>query len=398
MKNSGCKIYNNDQAVLTRTAKKLQVNLLLSILQQIPGEDPLQNIVAYLFSFLLMAVFFLFYNRIQMTMWLREIEGALGRLKIMRDEARRVAIKTISDVGKPENEIDKKVDRILDYFQIAPVDLDPSGIVWKLEHMIDVRDDRWKEDVQTMAPKADKAQVNNLENLLEVASGLNLLYRIVRHYYLFGKKMSSFYIIMQLQMLLPLVMQEADALTGALNAFAKGQPIGDGAGALVAAKLMYGKRKRAIAKDVTSVDFKLDGRRLLVLKAEGPGGNVGRPGDAIEKLMEENTGKISLVIMVDAALKLEGENTGEVAEGIGAAIGGIGVERYKIEEVALKYKVPLNAVIIRMSIQEAIAPMKKEVAEGVDVALARVKQLIQERTGKGDTIVVAGIGNTIGIQ
>lgn len=370
---------------------------MYSIAQQIPGEDPLQSIISYLASFVVMALFFLFYNRIQMTMWLREIEGALGRLKLMRDEARRIAVKTIKDVGKPENEIDGKVDRILEYFQIAPVDLDPSGIVWKIEHLVDVRENRWKEDVRMMAPAADRTQVNNLENLLEVASGLNLLYRIVRHFFLFGKKMSSFYIIMQLQMLLPMIMQEAEALTGALSAFAKGQPIGDGAGALVAAKLMYGKKIRVIAKDVVAADFKLDGRRLLVLKAEGPGGNVGRPGDGIEKLMEKRRGKVSLVIMVDAALKLEGEETGAVAEGVGAAIGGLGVEKYKIEEVALKYKVPLDAVIIKQSIQEAISPMKKEISDGVDAALTRVKQIIQERTRKGDTVIVAGIGNTIGI-
>jgi len=370
---------------------------LFSIVLQVLGEDQLQSIVTYLLSFLLMAAFFLFYNRIQMTMWLREIEGALGRLKIMKDEARRVAIRTIKEVGKPTNEIDSKVDRVLEYFQISPVNLDPSGIIWKLEHLIDVRDSRWKADVQAMAPAASSAQVNNMENLLEVASGLNLLYRIVRHYYVFGKKMSSLYIIMQLQMLLPLVMQEAEALTGALSAFAKGQPIGDGAGALVAAKLMYGKRKRTIAKDVVAADFKVDGRRLLVLKAEGPGGNVGKPGDGIERLMEKNHGRISLVVMIDAALKLEGEKTGEVSEGIGAAIGGIGVDKYKIEEVTLKYKVPLNALIIKQSIQEAIAPMKKEISEGVDAALGRVKQLIQERTHEGDTVIIAGIGNTIGI-
>jgi hypothetical protein len=373
------------------------VKVLFGIIQQVLGEDQLQSVITYFLSFLMMAAFFLFYNRIQMTMWLREIEGALGRLKIMKDEARRVTIKTIKEVGKATNEIDSKADRIIEYFQISPVNLDPAGIIWKLEHLMDVRDERWKADVQSMAPAANNAQVNNMENLLEVASGLNLLYRIVRHYYVFGKRTNSLYMIMQLQMLLPLVMQEAEALTGALSAFAKGQPIGDGAGALVAAKLMYGNKKYTVAKDVVAADFKADGRRLLVLKAEGPGGNVGKPGDGIEKLMEENRGKVSLVIMIDAALKLEGEKTGEVSEGIGAAIGGIGVDKYKIEEVTLKYKVPLNAVIIRESIQEAIAPMKKEISEGVDAALGRVKQIIQEQTREGDTVIIAGIGNTIGI-
>ncbi len=50
----------------------------------------------------------------------------------------------------------------------------------------------------------------------------------------------------------------------------------------------------------------------LVIKAEGPGGNVGKPGDAVEAVIEENEGKIGMVIMIDAGLKLEGETVGEV--------------------------------------------------------------------------------------
>ena len=36
--------------------------------------------------------------------------------------------------------------------------------------------------------------------------------------------------------------------------------------------------------------------------------------------------------MIDAALKMEGDKTGSVVIGVGAAIGGIGVEKYKIEQ------------------------------------------------------------------
>ena len=45
---------------------------------------------------------------------------------------------------------------------------------------------------------------------------------------------------MQIQMILPMVMKEAEAYASALKAFAYGQPIGDGAGPLIAAKLMHG--------------------------------------------------------------------------------------------------------------------------------------------------------------
>jgi hypothetical protein len=141
----------------------------------------------------------------------------------------------------------------------------------------------------------------------------------------------------------------------------------------------------------------IEGRKIFALKAEGPGGNVGKPGDALKKVIDSCDGKVSLVIMVDAALKFEGENTGEIADGVGAAIGGIGTERFKIEEVAHKYKIPVFAVVIKESLKEAIAPMKKEIYDGVEKAIERVKRVIKEHTKEGDIVIIAGIGNTIGI-
>jgi hypothetical protein len=198
-------------------------------------------------------------------------------------------------------------------------------------------------------------------------------------------------------MILPLIMQEAEALVGATKAFARGQPIGDGVGPLVASKLMKDKEKRKVEKDVVVSELMMDGRKILALKAEGPGGNVGKPGDAIKQLIKEREGKIAMVIMVDAAVKFEGEKTGDISEGIGAAIGGIGTERFKIEEEASKYKIPVHAVIVKESLQDAIMPMKKEIAEATDNVITRIKSLLQERTQEAETIIIAGIGNTIGI-
>ena len=72
---------------------------------------------------------------------------------------------------------------------------------------------------------------------------------------------------------------------------------------------------------------------------------MGKPGEAIKRVVEENNGKIATIIMIDAALKLEGEKPGAVAEGVGAAIGGPGTEQYKIEESILKYKIPVIPTI-----------------------------------------------------
>ena len=133
------------------------------------------------------------------------------------------------------------------------------------------------------------------------------------------------------------------------------------------------------------------------MKAEGPGGNVGKPGEAVKSIIKKHKRKISMIVMVDAALKFEGENTGEISEGIGAAIGGIGTEKFKIEEEASRYEIPLHALIVKESIQEAITPMKKEIIESVEKAIERIRSLIKENTKKGEYVIIAGIGNSIGI-
>jgi len=358
------------------------------------------NLLGWVFQvvFLVIFVAFMFYGqRFQMQIWVREVEGSLFKLKLMRDEARKTAINNIKELGKLEADPTGQVDRFLEYFAIGPVDIDPSGIVWRLEHMIDVRDTRFKDDVKLMAPKADDTQVNNLENMLEATLALNIIYKVIRHYYLLGKKTSSLYVIMQLQMILPLIMREAEAYSAAQKAFTLGQPIGDGAGALVAAKLMQSYEKTKVEKDVVVAQVPIEGRTAYVLKAEGPGGNVGKPGEAIKEILDQNEGKISLAIVIDAGLKLEGEKTGEVAEGIGVAIGGPEVDKYKVEETALKYKVPVNAIIVKEDVGDAVSPMRKEIVDAIDGVIERVKRLILERTKPGDSVIVAGIGNTIGI-
>jgi len=365
--------------------------------QLLPSQD---NILSWILQIVFLGIFiaFMFYGqRFQMLIWMRDIENSLFKLKIMRDEGRKVAITAINEIGKPQVDPTAQVDRFLEYFALPPVDLDPAGIIWRLEHLLDVADARFKADVKLMAPQADETQINNLENTLEVASVLNIIYKIIRHFYLLGKKTQSLYVIMQVQMVLPLIMKEAEAYSSGLKAFQLGQPIGDGAGALVAAKLMRDYEKTKVEKDVVVAKVPIEGRTAYVLKAEGPGANVGKPGEAIKQIIEQNEGKISLAIVIDAAGKLEGEKTGEVAEGLGVAIGGPQVDKYKVEETALKYKVPVNAIAIKEDVGDAVSPMRKEIFDAVDSVIERIKRLIRERTKEGDFVIIAGIGNSIGI-
>jgi hypothetical protein len=382
--------------IVSRKDELIPVFEAATLFETILMQFDLQQILSLLF-YIVFIVFIFYGQRIQMYVMLREVEGSLFKLRYIKDEGRKIVVETIKEIGKPQSDPTVRVDRFLEYFTIAPQSLDPAGVVWKLEHILDVRDTRFKDEVKLMAPSADETQANNLENTLEAAMALNYIYKVIRHYYLLGKKTLSLYIIMQLQMILPLVMREAEAYASALKAFAYGQPIGDGAGALVAAKLMRGYETKKIPKDCIVATVPIEGRTAFVVKAEGPGGNVGKVGDAIKTIIEENEGKIATIIMIDAAMKLEGEEVGEVAEGVGAAIGGPGVDQFKIEESILKYRIPINAVIIKEDIGDAVSPMRKEIFDAADKAIERVKQVILEKTKEGDKVIIAGVGNTIGI-
>jgi len=271
--------------------------------------------------------------------------------------------------------------------------------VGKLGQLLNVREKKLEDEVRAIAPGASDSELNNLNLLLEASMALNVYYKVIRHFYLLGRKTMNIYVIMQIHMILPMLMREIEAYSSALQAFQEGMPIGDGIGAFVAAKMMHGHELREVAKETVVAEVPYEERTLLVLKAKGPGGTVGKPGDAIENIINDRKGKdaVKAVIMIDAAGKLEGEPTGSVADGIGAAIGGIGVEKYKIEEAAKARDLPLYAVAIKEDISQVIAPMVEELFKACDPAIDSVKKLIKERTQKGDVVLVAGIGNTIGI-
>jgi len=348
-------------------------------------------------------IFLLFYGqRINAQMTLLEIGGILNQLNRIRLIAWEETLGVLRRKGCDPKVAEDKLKQIVNSFFIYPETLDPVGVFRKIEHLLDVRDDRLLDSVKEMLPHLDEAEVRNIENLVEATTALHQLYKTVRHYYLLSKRTNNVYIIVQLQILLPQIVEYANAYYNALQAFKKGVPVGDGIGALVASRLAYELGNHPlnyeeIAKDTILRKVKFEGREIYIIKAKGPGGNVGKPGEAVRTLIEDKKKKISLIVMIDAALKLEGEKTGEVAEGIGAAIGGIGVDKYKIEEVATKHKVPIYAVVIKVSLANAISIMRKEVYTSLKETIDRVKKVILEKSNPGEGVIVVGVGNTMGI-
>jgi len=139
-----------------------------------------------------------------------------------------------------------------------------------------------------------------------------------------------------------------------------------------------------------------NGRKLFLMKAEGPSSTVGRLGDAIESLISKN--KLDAIIMIDAALKFEGEDSATISHGFGAAIGGIGVDRFQIEEVAIKNKIPIFAIVIKQSVKEAITLMTKDIAAKADDVRSQIYEMIDDNTDAGQSVLVVGVGNTMGVS
>tara|TARA_Y100000780_G_scaffold232510_1_gene264964 strand:- start:4280 stop:5410 length:1131 start_codon:yes stop_codon:yes gene_type:complete len=341
---------------------------------------------------------FIFYGqKLQMWMVLNDVTKSMKKIKSMKENARKEAIgyaKSINTNMDPTERIDKFVE----YFTILPVDMDPNGIIPKVQHFMRVRDNRVKNEVKKLSPTMDALTVSKMENILEAATILNMIFKVVRHFYLMGKKSSSVFFLVQLQMIMPILLQEAEALNKAVDAFKAGLPIGDGIGPMIVGKMMLNKEKKIIAKETVVCEDRYKERILYLMKAEGPAGNVGEPGTAVEKLINEMAVNINSIIMIDAALKLEGEKTGDIAEGIGAAIGGIGVDRFQIEDIATKHGIPVYAIIIKQSVLDAITVMRKEIAESFDKVNKSIFDVIENETKKGDVVLIIGVGNTLGVS
>jgi hypothetical protein len=367
-----------------------------------PTEDS-TLLMLFWFAFLLLSFFFypIFGQRLQLINVLRDIDRKLFRLKLMRDDVRQRTISALKQAGTDltDEELEKRLDAILDYFYISPESMDPAGVVYKLEHILEIGENRFEDQVAALVKTDDLHRVKTLTNLVEVARAMNLIYRIVRHYYLLGRKTSNYFLAIQVQMMMPMILEQAEAYRQASFAFYNGQPIGDGAGVLVAAKLA--REIKAVTvdesiKDTTVMLGEWEGRKVYIVRAKGPGGTVGRPGEAVKKVIEME-GKVDTVITIDAALKLEGEETGKIAEGAGVAIGGPGVDKFKIETIAKEKNVSLYAIAIFQSIAEAITPMRESISKATEQVLEKVKEIIRKYVPEKGVVIVAGIGNTVGI-
>jgi len=389
---------------------------LLAVLQQVLlqtglGTSQSNAWLIFLSNIIWIALIFLFFFQDYVMIWryAYTVGSFLTNLNRLITNNVNLVINHVDQLlrsnGSPKNvnkdAIEKTIKDLMDFVVIEPVNAEPTGLMRTLKLLVTTYNDKLEDSIRSLLPSIERTLVQNVVDAVDGLRELNFIYKVIMHYYRLSNKYRNPYLMMQVYMLLPILREYVNALNGAISTFLKGQPVGDAAGPLTAYRFMRSCLSvEEISHNVKDTYIGLcnfEGRRVYVVKARGPGGTVGNLDDGIAYLVERVSVKPRFIITVDAALKLEGERTGSIAEGVGVAMGGIGVERFNIERIASKYGIPLYAVLIKMSMPEALSAMPKEVEGAVNDAVERVKRIIREGVREGEEVILVGVGNTGGV-
>jgi len=355
-----------------------------------PGSEGVSwFVIMQTLSMILFIAFIIFFPRVIMWQIDRKLRSKMVELDSYRNDAETMFLDSL---GADMNQgFRNKFESMKDFKFSAPTSLDPAGMVGKLENVLDASEDKFKRFVHRNAETEDEEELANLNMAFKGVMGTHQIYKVIRHFRQLISKTKTFQLIGVIQMMLPIYSEIAEAQRDATRAFVDGAPIGDAIGPMVAAKMIT-EEPEEVAENIVVSEEEYGGKEVHVVKSDGPGARLGKYGDAIDTIAEEND--LEAVITVDAAAKFEGEDTGTVSEGVGVMMGGPGVEKSKIEEAAISHNLPLEGIVVKQSPSEASKAMKKEIYEAWDEAVEKVKEIVSEFDGP---VAVVGVGNTCGI-
>lgn len=345
-------------------------------------------IIQTIMSLLFFGLIF-FFPRIMIWQADRKMKSALIDLESYKNDSETLFLRNFVDTMNPR--LEQKFESLKDFKFSAPTSLDPQGMVRKLELVLDTSENKFNRFVERNADTEDEERLADLNMAFKGVMGTHQIYKVLRHFRQLINKTGNIQIISLVQMMMPIYKELAESQKEATRAFVDQAPIGDAIGPLVAAKLIT-REPEEVAEDIICSEEEINGNKVYVVKSKGPGARLGKYGDAIDSLAENND--LSAIITVDAGAKFEGEETGAVSEGVGVMMGGPGVEKSKIEDAATSHDVPLEGLIIKQSPPEASKPMKKEIYEAFEPAVAKVEELVDEIDGE---VAVIGVGNTCGV-
>lgn len=353
------------------------------------GENNIFIIIQTIISLLFVGMIF-FFPRIMIWQTDRKMKSALIDLEAYKNDSEAMFLRTFVD--SMDAALESKFDSLKDFKFSAPTSLDPAGMVGRLEHVLDSSEHKFDRFIDQNADTDDDEELANLNMAFKGVMGTHQIYKVLRHFRQLINKTKNFQLVGLVQMMLPIYKELAESQKEATRAFVDQAPIGDAIGPLVAAKLITVDEPEEVAEDIVSSTEEINGNTVHVVKSKGPGARLGKYGNAIDNLAENND--LEAIITVDAGAKFEGEETGSISEGVGVMMGGPGVEKSKIEEAATEHDVPLEGIIIKQSPPEASKPMKKEIYEAYQPAVDKVEEIIGEFDGE---VAVVGVGNTCGV-
>ncbi len=356
------------------------------LLNQLDGGGIVGTVVWFVLFFVLIFL----YPRLMLAQMINKLEQSAVKMEKMSETSIRIVAKGVDKAGSKD--VKAKIEGFTDFFVIEPSSIDPYGVVKKIDRTIRSMESRFTEFTDELAGGKSEQEKQQINYSLRAAIGLRQISKVVRHYVEMAKKFKNLQIAMILQMQLPIIEKIAEGELSGTDAFINNWPIGDSIGPLVAASLI--DKSSEIAEDVVMGTTEIEGRKCFVLKARGQGPHLGRMDEALTKIMKKN--KISRVITIDAAQKLEGEKSGSVAEGVGFAMGGW-AQREMIENVLLTKGVPLDSIVVKVGMIEAILPMKKEIFASMPKTHELIKRSVR-RTKKGQKVVIIGVGNSSGVE
>ena len=352
------------------------------------GESNFFMIIQTVITLLFFVMIF-FFPRIMLWQIDRKMRSVLDTLDGYRTSAEDMFLeKFVSDMS---TSVESKYKSMKNIKMSQPTSLDPAGMVGRLEHVLDTSENKFKRFVEGNADTEDSEELADLNMAFKGVMGTHQIYKVVRHFRKLIKGTQNIQLIGMIRMMLPLYEELAESQKDATRAFLDQAPIGDAIGPLVAAKMIT-EEPEEVADNIVHSEEEIDDQTVHVVKSDGPGARLGKYGDAIDELAEEND--LEAIVTVDAALKFEGEETGSVAEGVGVMMGGPGVEKSKIEEAATEHDIPLEGVVVKQSAPEASKAMKKDIFDAYKDARDKAHELAAEFDGE---VAIVGVGNTCGV-
>jgi hypothetical protein len=140
------------------------------------GLGPLEII-----GIIIVIIFILFLPRILRSRLLSSVTKVAEEVEGKGDESKKILVKLCNEKGKAESDPLPTIENYLEFFVIPPVDMDPQGIVPKLQKILEMSEDRFHYMADRVAPQADSEWQASIIMTLKSILALNSVAKMVRH-------------------------------------------------------------------------------------------------------------------------------------------------------------------------------------------------------------------------